>query len=116
MDKKTITQQEKSAKVLKAEEKLRQAKAELAKAHREEKKQLRKDQDHHKFIMGGIIAKYFPECYEFSEQEMNRIIACAFKNKNIINMIAVVVRDRKAEVPVETPESEAEAEPNEDDY
>ena len=115
MEQKTSTQQEKSAKVLKAEEKLRQAKAELAKAHREEKKRLRKDQDHHKFIMGRIIAKYFPECYEFSEQEMNRIIACAFKNKDIINMIAVVVRDRKAEATVKTSESVAEAELVEDD-
>ena len=112
MDQKTITQQEKSAKVLKAEEKLRQAKAELAKAHREEKKQLRKDQDHHKFIMGGIIAKYFPECYEFSEQEMNRIIACAFKNKDILNMIAVVARERVPEDP--EPESDDETGENDD--
>ena len=111
MEQKTITPQEKSAKILKAEEKLRQAKAELAKAHREEKKQLRKDQDHHKFIMGGIIAKYFPECYGFSEQEMNRIIACAFKNKDILNMIAVVVRDR---VP-EDPEPESDDETGEND-
>ena len=110
MEQKIITQQEKSAKILKAEEKVRQAKAELAKAHREDKKQLRKDQDHHKFIMGGIIAKYFPECYEFSELEMNRIIACAFKNKDILSMIAVVVRDRKTEASVDTPESRADAE------
>ena len=111
MEQKTITQQEKSAKILKAEEKLRQAKAELAKAHREEKKQLRKDQDRHKYIMGGIIAKYFPECYGFSEQEMNRIIACAFKNKDILNMIAVVARDRVTEVS----ESESDAETGEND-
>lgn len=104
MEQKIITQQEKSAKILKAEEKVRQAKAELAKAHREEKKQLRKDQDHHKFIMGGIIAKYFPECYEFSELEMNRIIACAFKNKDILNMIAVVTKERITEAP--KPESD----------
>ena len=112
MEQKTITQQEKSAKILKAEEKLRQAKAELAKAHREEKKQLRKDQDHHKFIMGGIIAKYFPECYEFSELEMNRIIACAFKNKDILNMIAVVAKERITEAP--EPESDVETGGNDD--
>jgi len=112
MEQKTITQQEKSAKILKAEEKVRQAKAELAKAHREEKKQLRKDQDHHKFIMGGIIAKYFPECYEFSELEMNRIIACAFKNKDILNMIAVVAKERITEAP--EPESDVETGGNDD--
>ena len=112
MEQKTITQQEKSAKILKAEEKVRQAKAELAKAHREEKKQLRKDQDHHKFIMGGIIAKYFPECYEFSELEMSRIIACAFKNKDILNMIAVVAKERITEAP--EPESDVETGGNDD--
>ena len=112
MEQKTITQQEKSAKILKAEEKVRQAKAELAKAHREEKKQLRKDQDHHKFIMGGIIAKYFPECYEFSELEMNRIIACAFKNKDILNMIAVVAKERIMET--SEPESDVGTDENND--
>jgi len=26
-------------------------------------------------MMGGIVHKYFPECYQFDEQELNRIIA-----------------------------------------
>ena len=29
-------------------------------------------------MMGEVVAKNFPECFEFNEQEMNRIIACAF--------------------------------------
>ena len=70
MEQKIITQQEKSAKILKAEEKVRQAKAELAKAHREEKKQLRKDQDHHKFIMGGITKDQMRKFLKFVHDDV----------------------------------------------
>ncbi len=89
-----MTQEEKSRAILLAEEKVRQAKAGLAKAKREERKKARKEQDHHKFIMGGIVCKYFPECYDFTEHEMNRIIACAFKNRDVQNMIEFVKRER----------------------
>ena len=90
-----MTKEEKSKKVLQAEEKVRQAQANLNRVKSEERKKLRKEQDHHKFMMGGVVVKYFPEAYEFSEQEMNRILACAFKNKDIQNMIRVVVSERK---------------------
>ena len=92
-----MTQEEKSKKVMQAEEKVRQAKAMLARAKREEKKQIRREQNHHKFMMGGCVQKYFPEqydCFEFSEQEMNRIIACAFSLKDVQNMIVTVIMDR----------------------
>ena len=94
-----MEQKEKSAQELKALEQLKKAQANLAKVRREERAKTRKEQDHHKFIMGGIIVKYFPEAYEFTEQEMCRIIACAFKNPDIQNMIKAVVKDRKTEVP-----------------
>lgn len=90
-----MTKEEKSSRVLQAEEKLKQAQANLNKVKRDERKKLRKEQDHHKFMMGGVVVKYFPEAYEFSEQEMNRIIACAFKNRDVQNMIRVVVSERK---------------------
>jgi len=63
-------------KVLQAEEQFKRAQANLDKAKREEKAKLRKEQDRHKFMMGGCVVKYFPEAYDFSEQEMSRIIAC----------------------------------------
>ena len=83
-----------SPKAQRALDKVKRANAELAKVRREERKQLRKEQDHHKFMMGGVIAKYFPEAYDFSEQEMNRIIACAFKSRDVQNMIATVLKER----------------------
>ena len=106
-----MEQKEKSVRELQAEEQLRQAKARLNKVRNEERKKARKEQDHHKFIMGGIVAKYFPECYEFTEQELSRILACAFKNRDIQNMIGAVVKDRKTEVP-ETAQNEEQEDCN----
>ena len=89
-----MDQQQISAKKQKAMEKVKRANAELAKVVREEKEQIRKAQDRHKYMMGGCVVKYFPEAYNFSEQEMNRIIACAFSLKDVRNMIATVLKER----------------------
>ena len=89
-----MDQQQISAKKLKAMEKVKRANAELAKVVREEKEQTRKAQDRHKYMMGGCVVKYFPEAYDFSEQEMNRIIACAFSLKDVKNMINTVLKER----------------------
>ena len=89
-----MTNEEKSAKMERAERKLKQAQAEYRKALREEKEKERKAQDHHKYMMGGVVVKYFPEAYNFSEQEMNRIIACAFSLKDVRNMITTVMKER----------------------
>lgn len=86
--------EEKSKKLLQAEERLEQAKRLLAKAKQEERAKIRAEQNHHKYMLGGCVAKYFPECWSFSEQEMNRIIACAFKNRDVLNMIDLVVKER----------------------
>ena len=97
MEQRAITQLEKSKKMTKAEEKFRQAQAVYEQAVKEEKGRVRKIQDRHKYMMGGCVLKYFPEgynAYEFDEQEMNRIIACAFKNRDVQNMVKTVVRER----------------------
>ncbi len=89
-----MTQEERTTKVARAELKLRQAQAEYKKALREEKERERKAQDRHKYMMGGCVVKYFPEAYDFNEQEMNRIIACAFALKDVQNMIRTVMKER----------------------
>ena len=89
-----MTSEEKSKKMERAERKLKQAQAEYRKALREEKEKERKAQDHHKYMMGGVVVKYFPDAYNFSEQEMNRIIACAFSLKDVKNMIVTVLKER----------------------
>lgn len=89
-----ITEEEKSAKILKAEEKVRQAKVELRRVKNEEKKKLWQKQNNHKYMMGGVVAKYFPKCYEFSEHEMRRIMAFSFKNYKVVDFIDMVKSKR----------------------
>ena len=102
-----MEQQQISTKKQKALERVKRANAELAKVVREEKEQLRKTQDRHKYMMGGCVVKYFPEAYDFSEQEMNRILACAFSLKDVKNMIATFLKERP-EPAVISDEEEAE--------
>ena len=100
MEQRAITQMEKSKKMTKAEEKFRRAQAVYDQAIKDEKERVRRIQDRHKYMMGGCVLKYFPEgfnAYEFDEQEMNRIIACAFKNRDVQNMVKTVVRERPSE-------------------
>ena len=88
-----ITNNEKSAEVLRAEEMLAQAKARLAEAKRKASQQKRKEENQHKYMMGGIVHKYFPECYQFDEQELNRIIASGMKSEQCQRIIELVKRE-----------------------
>lgn len=101
-----MEQKELSTKEQRALERVKRANAELAKVRRDQRKQLKKEQDHHKFMMGGVVVKYFPEAYEFSEQEMNRIIACAFSLKDVRNMIATVLKERPESGDITTDEED----------
>jgi len=56
---------------------LEQAKARVANEKRKQNEKRRKVENHHKYIMGGIVAKYFPKCYHFDEDELNRILSVA---------------------------------------
>ena len=92
-----MEEQEKKTKVDRAAQKVKQAQAEYRKAVREQKKQERKVQDRHKYMMGGCVQKYLPEglnVFDFNELEMNRIIACAFSLKDVQNMINTVIKER----------------------
>ena len=57
-------------------------------------------------MMGGVVVKYFPEAYGFSEQEMNRIVACAFSLKDVRNMIATVLKERPESEDITTDEED----------
>lgn len=56
---------------------LEQAKARVANERKKLHEKRRKEENHHKYMMGGIIVKYFPECYQFDEDELNRILKAA---------------------------------------
>lgn len=89
-----MEQNEKSQKVLAAERKVAEAKAMLNRAKKEESRKIRSIQNAKKYTMGGMIVKYFPECYDFSNEELLRIIACAFSLPDVKNMIKNVVKER----------------------
>lgn len=88
-----IKNNEKSAEILRAEEQLAQAKARLAEAKRKEGARKRKEENQHKYMMGGIVHKYFPECYQFDELELTRIIASAIKSEQCQRIIEIVKKE-----------------------
>lgn len=53
---------------------LEQAKARVANERKKLNEKRRKEENHHKYMMGGIVVKYFPECYQFDEAELNKIL------------------------------------------
>lgn len=89
------SQEQKTKEEIKAEQKVRQLEASLAAAKKDAKEAKRKADDSRKYMMGGVVWKYFPECVQFSELEMNRIIACAFSLDGVKNMIERVRKERQ---------------------
>ena len=57
----------------KALQALEQAKQRVANEKKKQSEKKRKAENHHKYIMGGIIVKYFPDCYRYDEGELNSI-------------------------------------------
>ena len=85
-----IQNTEKSKEVLKAEQALAQAKARLEQAKRKESVKKRESENRHKYMMGGIVHRYFTECYDYDEQELNRILAAAIKSDQCKRIIKLV--------------------------
>ncbi len=64
-----------------------QAKARLANERKKQNERRRKAENRHKYMMGGIIVKYFPQCYRFEESELNRILSAALATWECRQMI-----------------------------
>ena len=56
-------------------------------------RRLRRNVIFNKYMMGGIVHKYFPECYQFDEQELNRIIASGMKSEQCQRIIEIVKKE-----------------------
>ena len=67
-------QNEVSRNLEKALQALEQAKQRVANEKKKHNEKKRKAENHHKYIMGGIIVKYFPDCYQYDEDELKRFI------------------------------------------
>ena len=86
---------ETSAAMDKALKNLEQAKARYEAERKKENEKRRKAQNHHKYLMGGIVAKYFPECYQYEEKELYRIIRDYGEDKFAKNIAKHIVKERQ---------------------
>lgn len=67
-----------------------QAKARLANERKKQNERRRKAENRHKYMMGGIIVKYFPQCYRFEESELNRILSVALATQECRRVIGEI--------------------------
>lgn len=71
---------EEDERVIKARRALEQKKAMYERAKKAASAERRKKENRHKYMMGGCVVKYFPECYNFDEEAMNKIIKAGLES------------------------------------
>ena len=59
----------------------------------------RKAENHHKYIMGDIIVKYFPDCYRYDEDELNRILSVALQTRECQQIISKIKTESRETTP-----------------
>lgn len=69
---------------------LEQAKARLANEKKKQNADRRKAENRHKYMIGGIVHKYFPSCFQFEENELNQILSTAIANTECRNVIMAI--------------------------
>ena len=104
--------QEVSKDLEKALQALEQAKQHVANEKKKQNEKKRKAENHHKYIMGGIIVKYFPDCYSFDEDELNRILSVALQTKECHQVISKIKTESRETNPTQgtLPNAENESE------
>ena len=91
---------------------LQQAKQRVANEKKKQNERKRKAENHHKYIMGGIIVKYFPDCYSFDEGELNRILSAALQTRECQQIISKIKAESRETTPPQStlPNAENESE------
>ncbi len=56
-----------------AQKQMEQAKNRMALEKKKANEERRKFENHHKYMMGGAVHKYFKDCFSFEESEINEI-------------------------------------------
>ncbi|MBE5970164.1 MAG: hypothetical protein E7242_08015 [Lachnospiraceae bacterium] len=56
-----------------AQRQMEQAKNRMALEKKKANEEMRKFENHHKYMMGGAVHKYFKDCFSFEEFEMKEI-------------------------------------------
>ncbi len=83
----------------KALQALQQAKQRVANEKKKQNEKKRKADNHHKYIMGGIIVKYFPDCYRYDEEELNCILSVALQTKECQQIISKIKAGSRVTTP-----------------
>lgn len=71
-----------------AQRQMEQAKNRMALEKKKANQERRRRENAHKYMMGGVVHKYFPECYCFEESEMNEILKAALATPQCQKVIA----------------------------
>ncbi len=94
----------------KALQALEQAKQRVANEKKKQNEKKRKAENHHKYIMGGIIVKYFPDCYSFDEDELNRILSVALQTRECQQIMSKIKSENRETTPPQSTLTDAENE------
>ena len=96
----------------KALQALKQAQQRVANEKKKQNEKKRKAENHHKYIMGGIIVKYFPDCYRYDEGELNRILSVALQTRECQQIISKIKSESRETTPPQStlPNAENESE------
>ena len=81
---------------------MEQAKQRVANEKKKQNEKKRKAENHHKYIMGGIIVKYFPDCYSYDEDELNRILSVALQTKECQQIISKIKSESRETTPTQS--------------
>ncbi len=94
----------------KALQALKQAQQRVANEKKKQNEKKRKAENHHKYIMGGIIVKYFPDCYRYDEGELNRILSVALQTRECQQIISKIKAESRETTPPQSTLPNAENE------
>ena len=94
----------------KALQALKQAQQRVANEKKKQNEKKRKAENHHKYIMGGIIVKYFPDCYHYDEGELNRILSVALQTRECQQIISKIKSEIRETTPPQSNPTNAENE------
>ena len=94
----------------KALQALKQAQQRVANEKKKQNEKKRKAENHHKYIMGGIIVKYFPDCYHYDEGELNRILSVALQTRECQQIISKIKAESRETTPPQSTHPNAENE------
>ena len=89
---------------------LQQAKQRVANEKKKQNEKKLKAENHYKYIMGGIIVKYFPDCYHYDEGELNRILSVALQTRECQQIISKIKAESRETTPPQSALTNAENE------